>query len=46
MYNKSTDEQLEQARLNFLDKEGFEKVIIDVKFYLAFYFNRIASIKR
>ena len=25
MYNKSTDEQLEQARVNFLDKEGFEK---------------------
>ena len=42
MYNKSTDEQLEQARLNFLDKEGFEKVITDVKFYLAFYFNIIA----
>ena len=42
MYNKSTEENLKQARLNFLDKEGFEKVITDVKFYLAFYFNIIA----
>ena len=42
MYNKSSDENLNQAKANFLDKEGFEKVIIDAKMYLAFYFNTIS----
>jgi hypothetical protein len=42
MYNKTTDESLNKARENFLDNEGYRKVIIDLEMYFGFYFDTIA----
>ena len=42
MYNKTTDENLNKARENFLDNEGYKKVIIDLEMYFGFYFDTIA----
>jgi hypothetical protein len=41
IYNKTTFEQLNEARLNFINTTDFEKIINDVKMYFTFYFNTI-----
>ena len=41
IYDKSTEENLNKARANFTDNEGYEKVIADLKINFGFYFDTI-----
>ena len=40
-YDKSTNEKLIRAQLNFINTTEFEKIITDMKMYFGFYFNTI-----
>ena len=47
IFNKTNEENLNQARLNFMDINGFERAMSDIKIYFVLYFNTIAySVKK